>query len=41
MSVPCYVNFYDGDLSVQEPLVIVVMPAYNARRTIISSIKSV
>ena len=41
MSVPYYVNFYDGDLSARAPFVSVVMPAYNASRTIISSIKSV
>jgi teichuronic acid biosynthesis glycosyltransferase TuaG len=41
MSVPCHGNFCDGDLGAREPLVSVVMPAYNANRTIASSIKSV
>lgn len=41
MLAPCHGNSCDDDLTAQEPLVSVVMPAYNASRTIASSIKSV
>lgn len=41
MSTACHGNFCDDDLSAREPLVSVVMPAYNASRTIAGSIKSV
>jgi len=41
MSAPSLSNFCSEDLSVRKPLVSVVMPAYNASRTIASSIKSV
>jgi teichuronic acid biosynthesis glycosyltransferase TuaG len=41
MSAPCHDHFYDDDLSSREPLVSVVMPAYNASRTIGSSIRSI
>ena len=41
MSAPCHGNFCNDILSAREPLVSVVMPAYNASSTIASSIKSV
>jgi teichuronic acid biosynthesis glycosyltransferase TuaG len=41
MSEAGSVGFCDADLNVMEPLVSVVMPAYNASRTIAGSIKSV
>jgi teichuronic acid biosynthesis glycosyltransferase TuaG len=41
MSASCHDNFFDDDLAAGEPLVSVVMPAYNASHTIARSIKSV
>ena len=41
MSAPCHGNFGGDDLTAREPLVSVVMPAYNASCTIASSIRSV